>query len=135
MQMPIEIDDAVRSRQSTLIEINIRWLRQALTLIPKLDDIASGNVRQQLQVRLRDTPDSPVGRSLPPTPSGLGVLVRQLVPIRTIALDVIRGSLTVGQARASSGSSYQRLCSPIFDRSFQPVLLGASRMASARASS
>jgi hypothetical protein len=40
MQMPIEIDDAVRSRQSALIEINIRWLRQALTLIAKLDDIA-----------------------------------------------------------------------------------------------
>jgi hypothetical protein len=40
MDESIEIDDAVRSRQSALIEINIRWLRQALTLIAKLDDIA-----------------------------------------------------------------------------------------------
>jgi hypothetical protein len=40
MQNQIEMNDAVRSRQLALIEINIRWLRQALTLISKLDDTA-----------------------------------------------------------------------------------------------
>jgi hypothetical protein len=40
MQKRIETNDAVASRQSALIEINIRWLRQALTLITKLEDTA-----------------------------------------------------------------------------------------------
>jgi DinB family len=40
MHESIEIDGRLPSRQSALIEMNVRWLRQALTLIAKLDDDA-----------------------------------------------------------------------------------------------
>jgi hypothetical protein len=40
MQRFIEKEEAVGARQSALIAINIRWLRQALTLIAKLDNEA-----------------------------------------------------------------------------------------------
>jgi hypothetical protein len=38
MQKPTETVNATRSRQSALIEMNIRWLGQALTLLTKFDD-------------------------------------------------------------------------------------------------
>jgi hypothetical protein len=40
VQKFIEKEEAVPARQSALIAINIRWLRQALTVIAKLEDIA-----------------------------------------------------------------------------------------------
>jgi hypothetical protein len=38
MQEPIETKKAAQSPQLTLIDINIRWLRQALTLLNAIDD-------------------------------------------------------------------------------------------------
>jgi hypothetical protein len=40
MQKPIQKEEPVRAPRSALIEINIRWLRQALALIATLDDTA-----------------------------------------------------------------------------------------------
>ena len=38
MRKQTETNKAVRSREWALIDVNIRWLRQALTLLAKLDD-------------------------------------------------------------------------------------------------
>jgi hypothetical protein len=40
MHNPNDTATLTRSRQSALIEINIHWLHQALTLLTKLDDAA-----------------------------------------------------------------------------------------------
>lgn len=48
MRKQIETSEPVRSRQRALIDVNIRWLREALTLIAKLEDASYSTAPGQL---------------------------------------------------------------------------------------